>query len=183
MEIWQETKLQRFLNKIDFLFVGFRLFYIRFRGMKNYYLTFFFFPQKILRINGSCKWPVHFSSRVLFAKKIKAGNNSAPGLSNGCYVQAKNGIIIGNNLRMGPGVGLISANHNPDNYDQWIKSDPIIIGNNVWIGMNSVILPGVEIGSNVIIAANSVVNKDIPENSVTAGNPAIVIREKKPYAE
>lgn len=181
MEIWQETRLQKILNKFDFFFIGLRLFYPKFKGMKNYYLIFFFFPQKILRINGNCKWPVHFTSRVLFAKRIKAGINSAPGLSNGCYVQAKNGIIIGNNLRMGPGAGIISANHNPDNYDQWIKSDPVIIGNNVWIGMNAIILPGVKIGDNVIIAANSVVNKDIPANSVVAGNPAVVIKEKGPY--
>jgi acetyltransferase-like isoleucine patch superfamily enzyme len=180
-EIWKETKLQTILNKLDFFFIWLRLFYPRFKGMRNYYLLFFFFPQKILRINGSSKWPVHFTSRVLYPKNIKVGYNSAPGLSNACYVQGKNGIIIGNNLRMGPGVGLVSANHNPDNYDQWLKEKPINIGNNVWIGMNAVILPGVNIGNNVIVGANSVVNKDIPSNSFAAGSPAKIIHEKKEY--
>lgn len=113
---------------------------------------------------------------------MKVARDSAPGLSNGCYIQAKNGIVIGSNLRMGPGVGLVSANHNPDNYDEWLLANPIVIGNNVWLGMNAVILPGVEIGNNVIIGANSVVNKNIPDNSIAAGNPCCVIREKAPYA-
>ncbi len=179
--IWQETRLQKVLNKLDFLFIGLKLFYPRFKGLKNYYLLFFFFPQKILRINGSCFWPVHFTSRVLFSKNIKLGINSAPGLSNGCYVQAKNGIVIGNNLRMGPNVGLISANHNPDDYDQWLKTDSIKIGDNVWIGMGVVIMPEVQIGDNVIIAANSVVTKDIPSNTIAAGIPCKVIKNKAPY--
>lgn len=180
-EIWEETGLQKYLGRLDYLFVWLRLFYPRFRGMKNYYLLFFFFPQKILRINGSCHWPVHFTSRVLYSKNIKAGINSAPGLSNGCYIQGKNGILIGNNLRMGPGVGLISANHNPDNYDQWLKVKPIEIGDNVWIGMNAIILPGITIGHNVIIGANSVISKDVPSDTIIAGNPAVVIRPKPPY--
>jgi acetyltransferase-like isoleucine patch superfamily enzyme len=180
-EIWKESALQQFIGRVDFLFVWLRLFYPHFKGMKNYYLFFFFFPQKILRINGSCRWPVHFTSRVLYPGNIKAGINSAPGLSNGCYIQGKNGIKIGNNLRMGPGAGLISANHNPDNYDQWLKDKPIQIGDNVWIGMNAVILPGITIGDNVIIGANSLVRQDISSNTIVAGNPAVVIRSKPPY--
>jgi len=98
-----------------------------------------------------------------------------------CYVQARNGIKIGNNLRMGPGVGLISANHDEEDYDMHLQIDPIIIGDNVWIGMNAVILPGITIGSNVMIGANSVVTRDIPSNVLAAGNPCKVIRKKKPY--
>jgi acetyltransferase-like isoleucine patch superfamily enzyme len=180
-EVWQEPGTQKLLSRVDFLFIWLRIFYPHFKGMKNYYLFFYFFPQKILRINGSCRWPVHFTSRVLYSKNIKVGINSAPGLSNGCYIQGKNGIYIGNNLRMGPGVGLISANHNPDNYDQWLKVKPIEIGDNVWIGMNAIILPGITIGHNVIIGANSVVNKNIPSNTINAGNPAVLIRSKLPY--
>ena len=83
---------------------------------------------------------------------------------------------------MGPGVGLISANHNESNYDQWDAVGPIVIGDNVWIGMHAVILPGVRIGSNVIIGANSVVNNDVPDNVIAVGNPCRVIGEKAPYA-
>lgn len=82
---------------------------------------------------------------------------------------------------MGPGVGLISANHDPNDYDLWVNSNPIIIGNNVWIGMNSVVMPGVQIGDNVIIGANSTVTQDIPPNSIAAGSPCKVLKTKAPY--
>ena len=63
---------------------------------------------------------------------------------------------------------------------------PINIGDNVWIGANVCILPGVTIGNNVVIGAGSVVNKDIPEGVIAAGNPCKVIRkiteeDKKKY--
>lgn len=54
---------------------------------------------------------------------------------------------------------------------------PVIIGDNVWVGARTVILPGVTIGNNVVIAAGSVVTKDIPDNSLVAGVPAIIKRE------
>lgn len=60
---------------------------------------------------------------------------------------------------------------------------PVVIGNNVFIGMNSIILPGVTIGDNVIIGAGSVVAKDIPANSVCAGVPARVIKTMDEYAQ
>lgn len=57
------------------------------------------------------------------------------------------------------------------------KAKPVVIGKNVWIGANSVILKGVEIGENSVIGANSVVTKSIPANVVAAGNPCVVIKE------
>ena len=141
-----------------------------------------FFPQKILRINGSVPWPVHFTSRVLYHKNITIGRRSAPGFSSGCYIQGRNGIVIGNNVRIGPGVGLVSADHCLDDYDRWEKTDPIVIGDNVWIAMNAVVLPGVTIGSNVVIGANAVVDKDIADNSIGLGNPCRVVKTKAPYA-
>ena len=158
-----------------------RWFYPKARGINFVNLMYFFFHQKILRINGSVPWPVHRTSRVLYYRRIEVGNNAAPGRNSGCYIQARNGIVIGHNLRMGPGCGLISSNHDIDDYDQWIKTDPIRIGNNVWLGMNVVVMPGVSIGNNVVVGANSVVTKDIPDNSVAVGAPCKVIAEKKPY--
>ncbi len=159
-----------------------RIFYPKASGFNPYFvLATVFFSQKILGFNRFVPWPVHHTSRVLYKKRIKIGNRSFPGWSNGCYIQGRNGIIIGDNLRMGPNVGIISANHNVNNYDQWDKSEPILIGNNVWIGMGAVVLPGVKIGDNVVIAANSVVNKDLPANSIAAGVPCKVLRDKGPY--
>ena len=169
------------LQKFQPLFCWLKFFYPKAKGISFIYILGCFFPQKVLRINGRVPWPVHFTSRVLYCKNIQVGNRSTPGMSPNCYIQGRNGIIIGNNLRVGPGVGLISANHDLSDYDQWPKAPPIRIGDNVWIGMNSVVLPGAQIGDNVVIAANAVVTKDIPSNSIAGGNPCRAIREKKPY--
>jgi len=159
-----------------------RLFYCYVGGINPFVVIgTVFFLQKIVGFNRFIPWPVHFTSRVTHRKKIKLGTRSFPGFSAHCYIQARNGIIIGNNLRMGPGVGLISANHNIDDYDKWPQEKPIQIGNNVWLGMNTVVMPGVTIGDNVVIGANSVVNADIPDNSLAAGIPCKIICEKKPY--
>ena len=139
------------------------------------------FSQKILGINRSVPWPVHFTSTVLLWKNIKLGKNVAPGSSSCCYIQAANGIIFGSNVLIGPNVVIISANHNIDDYEKHVKSIPIEIGNNVWIGANSVLLPGIKIGNNVVIGAGSLVNHDIPDNCIAVGNPCAVIREKAPY--
>ena len=175
------SKAVLFLEKFRFLFFWLNLFYPKAKSTYIAYKLFCFVPQKIFRINGRCPWPVHFTSRVLQAKKVEIGERSNPGLNSGGYIQAKNGIHIGNNCRFGPNVGLISANHDPDNYNYWIKTDPLTIGNNVWIGMNSVVLPGSTIGDNVIIGANSTVSGDIPSNSIAVGNPCKVIKRKDPY--
>ena len=54
---------------------------------------------------------------------------------------------------------------------------PVIISNNVWIGMNATILKGVTIGENSVVAAGAVVTKSVPANVVVGGNPAIIIKE------
>ncbi|MDD9304603.1 MAG: acyltransferase [Desulfobacter sp.] len=173
--------IKQFLDNYDFLFNWIRWFYPKAKGIHLLYLLYFFVPQKVMRIHGSIPWPVHYTSRILFHKNIKIGVHSAPGMTGNCYIQARNGIQIGSNFRMGPGVGLISADHSEEDYDLHLKGKPIVIGDNVWIGMNTVILPEIKIGNNVVIGANSVVTKDLPSNCVAVGNPCRVLREKKPY--
>lgn len=153
-------------------------------GYTKYNKMFFQFviPQKILGINRSVPWPVHFTSKVRGAEKIQKGIICDPGDNIGVYIQAKNGIIIGSNVGISPGCKIVSSNHNND--DHWKHDDapPIRIGNHVFIYANSVVLPGVQIGDNVVIGAGSVVTKDIPSNSIAVGNPCKVIKEKEPYA-
>mgnify|MGYP002555963393 FL=1 len=89
-------------------------------------------------------------------------------------------VKIGRNVMIAPNVSIYTAGHplHPDSRNSGYEYGiPITIGDNVWIGGNSVILPGVTIGSNVVIRAGSVVTKDIPDNRVAAGNPCRIIRE------
>lgn len=88
-------------------------------------------------------------------------------------------ITIGNHVLFAPRVCVFTAGHP---IDAEIRNElleygkPVVIGDNVWVGGNTVINPGVSIGNNVVIGSGSVVTKDIPDNVVAAGNPCRVIR-------
>lgn len=89
-------------------------------------------------------------------------------------------IYVGNQVMFGPNVTIATANHpiEPGLRMRALQyNKDVHIEDNVWIGANVVIVPGVTIGKNTVIGAGSVVTKDIPENSVAVGNPCRVIRE------
>lgn len=178
-------------KKLDFLLFGWIVnlcypeYYRPKYGYLRYYILFFHYivPQKVFRLNPKVKWPVHFTSKVIAPENITKGILCDPGDGLNTYIQANNGIQFGSNIEIGPGVSVISANHDTSNLRVHKKSDPITIGNHVWIGANCTILPEVTIGDNVIIGANSLVNKDIPCNSIAVGNPCKVIKKKEDYTE
>lgn len=104
-------------------------------------------------------------------------------MGNFSNIRAAGGIIkIGNDCLISQHISLIASNHNFSRNNLirlqgWSESNcSIIIQNDVWIGANSVILPGITIGEGAIIGAGSVVTKDIPNFAIVAGNPAKIIR-------
>lgn len=97
--------------------------------------------------------------------------------SPGCYFQAINEITLGKGTYIGPNVGIITANHDPLNLSRHLDSYPVKIGNNCWIGMNSVILPGVILGDNTIVGAGSIVTKNFSGNCIIAGSPAKKLKD------
>ena len=108
--------------------------------------------------------------RTLFGKNVF--------LNCGCFFQDLGGIYIGDNVQVGPGVTITTVNHNLDPERRGERfPEAVWICDNVWIGANATILPGVTIGENAVIGAGSVVTKDVPANTVVAGNPAKVIRQ------
>lgn len=92
-------------------------------------------------------------------------------------------IIIGENVLIAQFVSILDHDHSTDfkngdlDYRGEYLTSKITIGNNVWIGDKATVLRGVHIGDNVVIAANSVVNKDIPDNCIVGGVPCKVIKE------
>lgn len=85
---------------------------------------------------------------------------------------------------MGPDVVILTHTHNIERTDipmgaQGSRVAKVVIGNDVWIGMRSIIMPGVNIGNGVVIGAGAVVTKDIPDYAVVGGVPAKIIRFRK----
>ena len=100
-----------------------------------------------------------------------------------CYIDATGCIEIGNDVSIAHGTTIMSSTHifnNPNIpiKDQGIQNEPTIIKNNVWIGAKVTILSGIVIESGSIIAANSVITKDVPENTIMAGIAARSIRQR-----
>ena len=112
---------------------------------------------------------------------LKIGNNV--GVNHYCFIGVRGDITIGDNVIFGPRVNIFSENHIFDKLDIPIKIQGVtkkntIIGNDVWVGANVSIMPGVKIGNGCVIAAGSVVTKDIPDFLVVAGVPARIIKKR-----
>ncbi|MGN0466605.1 MAG: sugar O-acetyltransferase [Lachnospiraceae bacterium] len=112
-----------------------------------------------------------------YGKNIEVGKNFFANYN--CTILDVAKVKIGDNCMMAPNVAIYTAGHpvHPDTrnsaYEYGIE---VTIGDNVWLGGNTVICPGVHIGNNVVIGAGSVVTKDIPDWAIAAGNPCKVIR-------
>lgn len=137
------------------------------------------FMQRICGYNKA-PFPISFRNVVSNYRNIKFHVDDLNNFQHfGCYFQTfGNGkIIIGKGSYIAPNVGLITTNHDITNLDNHVTPKNIILGRDCWIGMNSVILPGVELGPKTIVGAGSVVTKSFIEgNCVIAGNPAKVIK-------
>ena len=132
-------------------------------------------------IINNCGSNVNIQRGATFSDDLSIGNNSEIGIN--CKLQP--GVSIGDNLMMEPECLFYTSNHRiestdiPMNKQGYDGLNPIIIGNDVWIGARVIILPGVQIGDGAVIGAGSVVTHDVNPYSVVAGNPAKLIRMRK----
>jgi len=95
-----------------------------------------------------------------------------------CYFLDIGGITIGDDVMIAPKVNLVTGGHPlaPSERGHGITCEPIVIGNNVWLGTAVTVLAGVTIGDNSVVGAGSVVTHDVEPNSLVAGNPARTVR-------
>ena len=166
------------VNKVNFKnYTIYGILYIRNKGVITLGQNFYANSGKNFNPIGGDTF-----ARLIAEKKnaiLTIGNNV--GISN-CTIVCWNRISIGNNVLIGGNVKIWDTNfHSLDpfnrNTDQDIKTAPIIIHDNVFIGSSSIILKGVTIGENSIIAAGSVVVKNVPANVIAGGNPCKYIKD------
>ena len=160
-----------------------RSFYELIKLSINLLKTKLFFPKARL---------IRFPFDIRGKKYIKYGKNFTTGT--GCRIEAYKffsdspEMIIGNDVLIASKVYISDINHgnySGENHsfpeekakNREIFSKPVKICENVWIGENAIILPGIEIGKNSVIGAGSVVTKNVPENCIVAGNPARIIKK------
>lgn len=110
------------------------------------------------------------------------GNNV--GIAQNCFIQVRGRVTIGNDVIIGPGVSIFSENHNFEDPELPVRLQGevrkgVTIEDGVWIGTKSIILDGVRVGCNSIVAAGSIVTRDVPRYSVVGGVPARVLKERK----
>jgi len=135
--------------------------------------------RNILRLDRTYPFPVALGARISNARNItfhpdNLDNFQSPGL----YLQNFAGrITLGHGCYLAPNVGIITANHDPLNPDEHLDAQDVVIGEGCWIGMNSVILPGVVLGPRTVVGAGSVVTKSFLDGHVViAGSPARLIK-------
>lgn len=138
--------------------------------------------EEIIRgLLGSCGEHIHINQpfRCDYGCNIHIGNGFFANFNLTILDEAE--VRIGNNVFIGPNVNMYTACHpiNPEERRDGVQwAEPITVGNDVWIGGNATILPGVTIGDNAVIGAGSVVTRDVKSNTVVAGNPAKEIRSE-----
>lgn len=120
---------------------------------------------------------------VISHKGVGITIGDGTGINARAYLSGQGGIQIGNEVIFGPDVKIFSENHNYAGQHLTIKAQGVtrkgvIIGDNCWLGAGVIVLDGVTIGKGCVIAAGSVVNKSLPDNSIAAGIPAKVIKNR-----
>lgn len=140
------------------------------------------FTQKLLGLgNRGARWPISPFCTVTFPESIEFNPDDLNNFQTfGSYFMARpdGKIKIGKGTWIAPHVGIITQNHDLKDLTKAAPAKDVIIGERCWVGMNSVLLPGVVLGDHTIVGAGSVVTQSFPDGNVLiAGNPAKEVRK------
>jgi hypothetical protein len=131
--------------------------------------------RNILRLGPPHQFPVGLSCTISNATNLDFHPDDLNNFqSPGTYIQNFSGFItFGRGCYIGPNVGIITANHDPVDPEFHLAGKNVVIGDKCWVGMNSVILPGVVLGPGTTVGAGSVVTRSFPDgNCIITGSPA-----------
>ena len=145
----------------------------------GWYWCFIGLSSRLWGPNRKIPWPVNPHSIVSNKHNIEFSVDDIHIFQTpGCYWQNHSAkIIIGRNCYIAPNVGLITTNHDINDVTKHVEGENIVLGEKCWVGMNSMILPGVVLGPQTVVGAGSVVTHSFPAgHCVIAGNPARIIR-------
>lgn len=169
--------MRTIIKRVVFFFFPFYKNYKRFLNSQTSKVSFSQYCKFWLSRDKRIYWPVSKNSELTHPNNIYVGINSKVGIRPGIYIQGNGGIYIGDYVTISPNCGIISGNHSPQNHIIHINKE-IRIDDYCWIGMNSMILPGVHLGPRTVVGAGSVVTKSFPDGyCVIGGNPAKMIKE------
>ena len=115
---------------------------------------------------------------IRFPWKVRIGNGASINRDTkilASYFDPEAEIVFGNNVTLAPGVSIFSATHDYSELDLPDTAASVYVSDDVWVGGHAIILPGVILGKGCIVGAGSVVNDNIPDYSIVAGNPARVV--------
>lgn len=146
----------------------------------GWYWCFIGIPSRLWGANRKIPWPVNPRTIISNSENIVFNVDDIHVFQTpGCYWQNHNAkIIVGRNCHIAPNVGLITTNHDLHDLSKHVEGKDIVMGDNCWVGMNAMLLPGVILGPNTVVGAGAIVTHSFPEgHCVVAGNPAKQIKQ------
>lgn len=164
--------IQKLVKFIYRYLEGFALFTLTFVG----HVPVHVFRKSVYRMAGvtiGTKTSIHWRTRFFCPWKLRIGNNSIIG--NDAMLDARRSIVIGNNVSLSMGVWIWTLQHDPQDSKYGVNGGPVEIEDYAWISCRVTILPNVKIGKGAVVAAGSVVTKDVEPYSIVGGVPAKII--------
>ena len=167
-----------FMKSLRLFMVNKLILKLPFPRLRNFLLNTYLIKGKQTNIMSN----VTFLNKSLKRNKIQIGDNCI--VNSGCILDGRGGqLIIGDNVDIAMGVWIFTVGHDPHSDTHATISKDVVIEDSVWIASRALILPGVTVGFGSVIAAGSVVTKDVPPKSIVGGNPATVIGQRRSALE